>query len=116
MQFGSSLCYNDCISHQIGQVFLPHKHNGGNDLHICPAVIVVFVFYVVSILVTPPPNVISHCFRLFLSLRGLCKKKKGGGNVCFSNIDLYLTERRKPYAGGGVNLQYEGEHSFSLNQ
>lgn len=36
-------------------------------------------FYVVSILVTPPPqNVISHCFRLFLSLRGLCKKKKGG--------------------------------------
>lgn len=86
MQFGSSLCYNDCISHQIGQVFLPHKHNGGNDLHICPAVIVVFVFYVVSILVTPP-------------------QKK---NV--------MTERRKPYAGGGVNLQYEGEHSFSLNQ
>lgn len=40
-------------------------------------------FYVVSILVTPPQNVISHCFRLFLSLRGLCKKKKGGGNVFF---------------------------------
>lgn len=91
MQFGSSLCYNDCISHQIGQVFLPHKHNGGNDLHICPAVIVVFVFYVVSILVTgnphPPPNVISHCFRLFLSLRGLCKKKKrGGGEMSVSQI------------------------------
>lgn len=82
MQFGSSLCYNDCISHQIGQVFLPHKHNGGNDLHICPAVIIVFVFCVVSILVTgtspPPQNLISHCSRLFLSLRGLCKKNKKG--------------------------------------
>lgn len=78
MQFGSSLCYNDCISHQIGQVFLPHKHNGGNDLHICPAVIVVFVFLCSFYFSYPPQNVISHCFRLFLSLRGLCKKKKGG--------------------------------------